>query len=152
MKLDELHPSHQRMLATLRAEAAAGEPELAPYEAGPGPYLQRGSHPDVVTRVWDALGAALPEDGRCLVFGTPALAHPQRGVVLAMAYGTEYLLSLPPALAAVAIERGYKTKQQWSTGDVTDLTEAFGPGWVFGRWRDEEAEWVRAAYAVDLDS
>lgn len=156
MKLDEAHPAHQKMLAQLRADAAArvaegdeAEPELAPYEAGPHPYLGRGSHPDIVTRVWDVLGAALPEDSRCLVFGTPALVHPGRGLVLAMAYGTEYLLCLPPALAALAIERGYKTKQQWSTGDVTDVAEAFGPGWVFGRWLEEEADWIRAAFRTE---
>lgn len=156
MKLDEAHPAHQKMLAQLRADAAArvaegdeAEPELAPYEAGPHSYLGRGSHPDVVTRVWDVLGAALPEDGRRLVFGTPALVHPGRGLVLAMAYGTEYLLCLPPALASLAIERGYKTKQQWSTGDVTDVAEAFGPGWVFGRWLEEEADWIRAAFRTE---
>jgi hypothetical protein len=166
LTLDLEHPAHRGLIAYFRgaegaegAEGAAGAetdsaespeaaaPAIAPYETGPRPYLGMGSHPDVVTRVWDVLGAALPEDGRAVVFGAPALVHAQRGIVLAMAFGTSYLLHLPEAIAAEASERGYKTRETWSDGAVTELAGTFGAGWFWGRWLDEEEAWMREAFA-----
>lgn len=160
LTLDLEHPAHRGLIAYFRdadgadgAETASAEssddaaPPIAPWEAGPRPYLGMGSHPDVVTRVWDVLGAALPEAGRAVVFGAPSLVHAQRGIVLAMAFGTSYLLHLPGAIAAEASERGYKTRETWSDGAVTELAETFGAGWVFGRWLDEEEAWMRDAFA-----
>ena len=159
-KLDLSHPAHRGLIAYFRdaeaetdsaespdAGASSIAPPIAPYEAGPRPYLGMGSHPDIVTRVWDVLGAALPDDGRAIVFGAPSLVHPQRGIVLAMSFGTSYLLHLPEAIAAEAIARGYKTRETWSDGTVTELAERFGAGWVFGRWLDEEEAWIRDAFA-----
>lgn len=151
LTLDLAHPAHRGLLAYFRdeeAEAGAAAPSpLAPYEAGPRPYLGMGSHPDIVTRVWDGLGAALPADGRAIVFGAPSLVHARRGIVLAMAFGTSYLLHLPPAIAAEARERGYRTRETWSDGSVTELAETFGEGWFWGRWLDEEEAWMGAAFA-----
>lgn len=149
LTLDLDHPAHRGLIAYFRDEASgeASASPLAPYEAGPRPYLGMGSHPDVVTRVWDGLGAALPADGRAIVFGAPALVHAQRGIVLAMAFGTSYLLHLPAELAAEASALGYKTKETWSDGSVTELAESFGAGWFWGRWLDEEEAWMRAAFA-----
>lgn len=166
LTLDLEHPVHRGLIAYFRdasnaedgdgdgdadadsaAAPEAAAPAIAPYEPGPRPYLGMGSHPDIVTRVWDVLGAALPQDGRAIVFGAPSLVHAQRGIVLAMSFGTAYLLHLPPAIAAEAIARGYKTRETWSDGAFTELAETFGAGWVWGRWLDEEEAWLRAAFA-----
>lgn len=157
MKLDEAYSGHRGLLRYFRGpEEAEGDDgdegdevderlAIRAAEPGPRPYLGMGSHPDVVTRVWDVLGAALPFDGRAIVFETPALVHPEAGVVLAMAFGTAYLLHLPGELAAEAIASGCRTKERWSDGTELELGEALGEGWVFGGWKDAEAAWVVAA-------
>lgn len=152
MKLDEAYPGHVGLLRYFHAPAgsedapeASDAPAIRAAEPGPRPYLGMGSHPDVVTRVWDVLGAALPFDGRAIVFGTPALVHPASGVVLALAFGTAYLLHLPGELAAEAMASGCRTVERWSDGTETDFAEVFGEGWVLGGWKDEEAGWVTAA-------
>jgi hypothetical protein len=52
---------------------ADGHPLLGTPGSVADVHLRQGSHPDVVQRVWDVLGAALPGPCRCLVLGTPAL-------------------------------------------------------------------------------
>ena len=58
------------------------------------PYYQQGSHPDVVERIWDQIGSALPMDCRCLVYGSPALVHPTSGIIFVFSSGTVYYLRL----------------------------------------------------------
>ncbi len=145
MKLDETHPANRGLFAYFRDAGHSKAPPLAPFESGPRPYLELGSHPDIVTRVWNDLGAQLPADSKAIVFGTPALVHPEVGVVLAMAFGTSYLLHLPADLAAEARAAAYATSERWSDGTATELTTTLGDGWFFGRWRDEEAEWLASA-------
>jgi len=71
------------------------------------PYLTLGTHPDLVERLWEALGSALPVDCRVIAYGVPALARPDSGVILGMAGGTMmYALRLDPAGAAAARATG----------------------------------------------
>jgi len=110
------------------------------------PYLSQGSHPDIVERVWDTLGKALPADCRCLVYGTPALVQPLSGILLAFCYGTQYCMRLTSSLMNEALKLGVKTSTTWSNGRMTDTTQTFGRDWIFGSWKNEELPWCRAAY------
>jgi hypothetical protein len=106
-----------------------------------------GTHPDVVERLWDVLDAALPERGRCLIYGGPALVQPDSGVVLAVGIGTEYAVRLLPADRASAVEAGAEVIHAFRTsGGTLDLGATFGPDWVFGRFDDREPEWLAAVW------
>src|SRR5512145_2078070 len=96
IRLDIDHPANHGVLRSLESHARKrnrGLPLTLPDEQT-DPYSKCGSHPDVVERVWDRLGKCLPENGRCLVYGTPALVHPRAGVVLATCNGTAYCLRI----------------------------------------------------------
>jgi hypothetical protein len=110
------------------------------------PYLGAGSHPDVVVRVWDQLGADLPSTCRALMGGVPVLAHPLTDAVLAFPLGTSYALLVPQSRRERAIELGLSPTQRWGGGSETDLLPALGEGWYFGKWQLEEKEWCEQAY------
>lgn len=121
-------------------------PVLAQWNSLPNPYYQCGCHPEVVERLWDKMGRALPTDCRCLVLGTPALAHPKSGVILAIGIGTQYGLRLPGALSADAVQAGVKTHTTWSGGGEMDTRRDLGADWVFGGWLAQELIWCKSAY------
>jgi hypothetical protein len=116
----------------------------------PGPDVDTwrlGAHPGVVARLWTDLNGALPADARFLVAGGAALVHPRVGVVLAAALGTSYALRLSGDGEREALSSGFATTHAFTTvGRVLDLAEAFGPGWVFGRFDDREPAWLVEAY------
>lgn len=127
-----------------------GRQELAarPAQGSPDAYYRAGSHPEIVARVWDALGDPLPLDCRLRVCGSPALVHPVTGVVFALAMGTQYALRLPGDLAEVAIAAGARRSTTWSNGVVFEVQVEFGMEWVFGAWLQQEPGWCRKACAV----
>jgi hypothetical protein len=147
MKLDRNQPLNRKVLRYLRQRQSKRVAALALPDSVPSPYLDQGSHPDVVTWVWDTLGAALPEDSRCLVYGTPALMQPAHGIVLAFCLGTAYCLRLTPETYPLAQQQGCASIETWSDGSQTDAGREFGPDWLFGRWLVEESQWCRATYA-----
>ena len=106
-----------------------------------------GTLPAVVDRLWDVLNSALPADARWLVFDGPALVHPESGIILAAAIGSQYALRLQPADLAAAIAAGAELVHTFRTvGTTLDLPAAFGPDWVFGRFDEHEPAWLRASY------
>jgi len=109
-------------------------------------YMKAGSHPDVVARVWDELGKALPVNSRALAFGTPALIHHASGIVLAFALGTEYALRLPRRMGKQARPGGPRTVAKWSGGGSTDLARECGEGWIFGSYAADEIAWCAEAF------
>jgi hypothetical protein len=146
--LDVDHPANQGVLRSLQSgvrKRTAPLP-LAPPESAKDAYSKCGSHPDIVERVWDRLGKCLPENGRCLVYGVPALVHPRAGIVLSACYGTAYCLRVPGDQVSAAIAAGLTTVERWSDGTQTDASQEFGPDWVFGAWKRKEREWLRAVY------
>ena len=145
LKLDESHPLNRGVLNHLR-EKRGGEDPISPTAGHPDPYLQAGSHPDIVTRVWDTLGGALPADCRAMVYGTPALVHPKNGVVLALAYGTSYVIRTQEDFVEETLEAGCKIEKTWAGGRGTNLRETFGFSWLFGGWEKEESEWLLGSY------
>ena len=118
----------------------------------PGPDIDTwrlGAHPDIVEHLWTRLSAALPVDARFLVADTAALVHPDSGVILAVALGTQYALRLSGAGLAAALEAGFETRHEFSTvGRTLDLATTFGEGWVFGRYDQRESGWLAETVAT----
>ena len=151
MWLDPAHPRNQLVIEHLRARSVErGEydaPLIALPKSHPNPYWEAGCHPEIVDLLWGPLNAALPTDGRALVCGTPALVHPGAGVVLALGYGTAYVLRLPLDVLPRALSRGWRVERQWTAEHRTHVEEALGAGWVFGRYTaSEERAWLRRTY------
>ena len=106
-------------------------------------YWDLGSHPDIVERVWDKLGSGLRDDCRVLVYGNPVLIAPDTLRILAVAIGTSYAVRLPPNPAGAPPPEGFAAVIKWSGGSALDLASEFGPDWIVGKWRPEEADWCR---------
>jgi len=130
-------PENQTVLAHLRCK---GRPIVSAPDSVPDPYMGLGSHPDIVERVWDQLGMSLSPDYRRIVCGTPALVHPASGLIFTLAYGTQYVLRLPPELATLAKQAGFHTTHHWSNGTSTDIEKELGVGWVFSLWSPFELQ------------
>ena len=110
------------------------------------PYDSLGTHPDLVARLWDELGATLPSDCRAIFYGSPALIHPETGVVFGFAGGTHtYALRLPETERLQALRLGARTIMQYPRGPALDLGD-IGDEWVFCGWYKDEPSWCRAAY------
>jgi hypothetical protein len=143
-----VQPGNSLVLAALSSRAE-GKAEIARHDAIPAAqaYMHCGCHPDVVERLWDQLGAALPQDSRCLIYGTPALVHPC-GLNLAVGMGTSYGLRILPSMSKAAAEAGAKTITTWSGGGGMDICQDYGTDWIFGSWSALE----QGAAAGDLDA
>lgn len=141
--------SHEANVGILRYLADGADPTTVSIErptADTDPW-RLGAHPDVVEHLWSSLNAALPADARFLVAGGAALAHPESGAILALALGTQYAVRLTSEGFTEAIARGHETAHTFVTVDRTlDLAGSFGPGWVFGRYDDNEPGWLVEAY------
>ncbi len=138
-------PLNEKVLTQLRGHLKT-DGMIAAADSARDPYMSQGSHPDIVERVWDKLGKALPTDCRCLVYGTPALVHSVSGIILAFCFGTQYCLRLTSSLMDEALKLGLKTSTRWAGGRTTDTTQDFGSDWVFGSWKNEELQWCREVY------
>ena len=119
---------------------------MAPPGAFDQPYLSLGSHPDVVVKVWDQLGAVLPPAARCVVLGRPALSDPGCGVILALTLGTAYALRLAEDDLGAALTAGLRPSHTYNVpGSTLDAEATFGPTWLFGRFDANEPAWLAAA-------
>jgi len=79
-------PQNAGVLAYMAHGRPASEATFGPPQDDVDPH-HLGTHPSVVTRLWQGLSAPLPVDARWLVFDGPALVHPD-GTILAAAMGT----------------------------------------------------------------
>lgn len=140
-------PANRGVLEYLAAFGRDERLLTVPGDGTRDPYMASGSHPDVVARVWDELGAELPPESRCLVLGTPALVRADTGTILAVALGTTYALRVPAVRRDEALARGALQVHLYTAGSLTlDVAGRFGADWFFGRWAEEEVEWCREAY------
>ena len=170
------HPANagiMRYLSGLQSVSVPACQDLpsSPPEAINDPYMNLGTHPELVARLWDEITANLPVRCAWVVYGSPALVRPDTGIVFAFAGGTStYALRLPAIaraeLAAAALrqaeERAGKfglmgTARQkyldaqsgnvhtYSDGSTFDISSV-GKDWGFGRWLDGEVRWCRSAY------
>jgi hypothetical protein len=138
-------------LGVLRYLRQDADPASVPI-VRPGPETDTwrlGAHPDIVEHLWTRLNTALPLDGRFLVADTAALVHPDSGVILAVALGTQYAVRLTGGRLAEASGAGFETSHRFSTvGRTLDLATTFGEGWVFGRYDPREGEWLAESAAA----
>jgi hypothetical protein len=109
------------------------------------PVYGLGTHPDIIDRMWE-LDDSLPQKCRWVLWGGPALVHPQTGVVFAVGYGTiGYVMRLPTAILKIATENQARAVVTGNPGRSFDIGPA-GPEWRFIRRDAPETEWCRAAY------
>jgi hypothetical protein len=132
VRLDESSLANAGALALI-GSVLGDAPAIAPAGSAADPYYGQGSHPDVVERVWDELGRAVPAECRCLVRGTPALVQPTAGIVLAFSLGTRYYVRTPSGIAPYG---------------AAELEPELGleRDWALGRWGAAELGWCRAVY------
>lgn len=146
MIINAENPLNKKVLQYLGRDRKAERPLLASPDSVADAYMGQGSHPDIVQRVWDELGAGLPMDCRCLIYGTPALVHPRSGVVLAFCNGTQYNLRLTPDDFRDAIAKGAPTRTRWSSGEDMESVTELGDDWIFGAWSKDEIKWCHDAF------
>jgi len=146
MNIDTESPENQSVLRYLRQVKGADAPESASPESLPNVYLATKTHPEVGARLWEDLGGMLPADCRWIVCGAPALVHPRTGTLFGVALGTQYCLRLEPEGLEQARADGARTAIRWTDGQELDLERELGAGWVFGGYRDGEADWCSAAF------
>lgn len=143
------HPDNEGVLRYLADDADPADPASVSLErpTAATDTWRLGAHPDVVERLWTHMNAAFPVDARHLIGGSAALVHPESGVILAVALGTQYALRLSGRGLAEAERLGYETSHTFRTvGRTLDLAATFGSGWVFGRHGAEESEWMAESY------
>jgi len=149
IRIREDLPANLGVLAYLGPAAGRAPLAQAP-EDHVDPYQGAGSHPDVVEYLWVRLNGALPADCRVVVYGSPALAHPEAGVILALAMGTSYVLRLQSTDRDTAMAAGAEPVHEYSSpkGHVVNAPLQFGSDWVFGRWDRREPAWCARSYAA----
>lgn len=144
MQLDPRHPANARIVDYFRTLAPRARP-LTPWREAQDPYYEAGAHPDVVEFLWDRLGASLPTTSRCLLFGVPVLVQPDSGIILAVAMGTGYALRVPDEELTSALANGYRVTWDLRT-QVLDAAALFGADWIWGRYGNREARWMRTLF------
>ena len=146
MIIDTVTPANRGVLKYLGRGKKSQRSVVASPNSVTDPYMGQGSHPDIVQRVLDELGASLPVVCRCLIYGTPALIHDRSGVVIAICNGTQYNLRLTAGDFRDAIAKGASTRTRWSNGEEMDSLAELGSDWIFGGWFTEEGQWCRDTY------
>ncbi len=154
------HPSNRGVLTYLTdptrlarsVSPAKDRPECLPADVK-DPYLTLGTHPDLVSRLWDDLGGSLPTDCRVIAYGMPALVRPDSGVIIGVAGGTQmYALRLDRDGAAEARAAGLESVYRYPPVpnirpyELIVDARTFGDTWVFGRWHVQEPTWLRAGF------
>lgn len=153
--IDFDHPANRGIVAYLGARAQAERehrPQASPADVK-DPHYALGTHPEIVERLWDELGAALPADCRWVLYGSPVLVRHDSGIVFGFAGGSlTYALRLPPYEHAAAVAAGATPVNHYPAypelgieASSLDLKQ-FGPDWLFMRWFTGEEAWCLAAY------
>jgi hypothetical protein len=110
------------------------------------PILGTNTRRSIGVRLWSDLAASLPVECRWIVLGTPALVHPETGVLFGVSIGNQYFLRLTDADMASALKAEASTEDGLSDRRTPEMASELGPGWVFGSWQLAELAWCRAAY------
>lgn len=134
------------------ASVARSKESCAP-ESVDDPYCNLGTHPELVSWLWDELTAKLPEVCKWVVYGSPVLVNPKSGIIFGFAGGTHtYALRLPPAERGAAIKAGCKRISKYPAYPELQIKASelklddFGEEWLFGQFQACEKDWCLAAY------
>jgi len=108
-------------------------------------YKELHLHPEVSVWFWRTLAVALPGDCRTVVYGHAALQHPPTGLLIAVAFGTHYILRVSSQVVDGLKANDASFAKYIGKNQRVDLREAVGPDWVYGRFLQEELHWCRAS-------
>lgn len=111
-------------------------------------YWESGCHPEIVERVWDKLGTADTRFLPAYIYGRPCLVDNSRRLIVAICFGTEYIIRINDKFACHAVNSGFERIKKWSSGDQTDLTRALGKNWFFGKFETMEVGWMVSGNAT----
>ncbi len=149
--LPRLSPADIQARAEQVMAQLAGKPVKAPpplsqsLEDVDDPLYGLSTHPDIIGRLWK-LDRSLPQRCRWVLWGRPALVHPQTGVVFAVGYGSIGLvMRLPEKILGQATQEEASAVIAGNPGQPFDIGPA-GPEWRFLRHRAPEAAWALSAY------
>lgn len=138
----------QRSVSVAKEKASCAPGEVA------DPYMSLGTHPELVGRLWDELGSKLPRDCRWVVYGTPALVHPDSGVIFAFGGGTQtYAFRLPERERDAALAAGATSVHEYPAYPELNIERSsldlavIGKEWVFGGWHKGEEHWCLSAFS-----
>jgi hypothetical protein len=142
-QLDQAVDAVARRIAAgpLRPDPPLGQP----VEAVDDPFLALGAHPDLVEELW-RLDETLPQPCRWVFWNRPALAHPQTGVVFAIAVGTLGLLLRLPEEVLAAADPGWVEVSMPPPAKRRFDISPMGPEWRYVRSKAPSKAWIRAAY------
>jgi hypothetical protein len=112
------------------------------------PYREHGCHPDRVRRVWDQIGKELPCDCKCFIYGLPGLVTPTSGIILALAWGTNYILRVPKSAVAAALSANPDYMKYRISSFGVDPTAEFADDLILGSGIDFEPKWCLDAYTA----
>ena len=106
------------------ASVAYGSPACSP-ESVQDPYIHLGTHPELVSRLWDRITSALPVRCNWVVYGAPVLVRPDTGIIFAFAGGTStYALRLPPKQRAELVDAAMRRAQEGAARLARSITSA----------------------------
>jgi hypothetical protein len=144
--LADLVARQQELLQKVASRPAVADPPLSQsIDQVPQPWFGLGTHPDIITALWK-LDEQLPQKCRWVLWGRPALVHPETGVVFAAAFGTiGIVLRLPPDILRGAEPPAASVTRRRGAGQNHDIGPA-GPEWRCISPGPSTAEWCRAAY------
>jgi hypothetical protein len=109
------------------------------------PWFGLGTHPDIIEALWK-LDDSLPQRCRWVLWGRPALVHPETGIVFAVGFGTiGFVLRLPADILRCADPQLAFVIKRGNPGQTYDIALA-GPEWRFIAPATSAIEWCRAAY------
>lgn len=145
-KLDFRHQLNAGVLNYLQSEwNTSPEPKSCPPDALKN-YQELGTHPELVSWLWETMTAKLPQACQWVIFGKPVLIHPKTGVIFGFGQG-DSVCGLRLALDKVgeAIMSGMDDDAELENGH-TIYGEDIGDDWVFCTWTEDDPDWCLRAY------
>ena len=133
------------LLERARRSVGAAPPLSQSLDEVADPWFGLGTHPDIIEAMWK-LDDSLPQRCRWVLWGRPALVHPETGIVFAVGFGTiGFVFRLPPDILEYADQQLASVIKRGNPGQTYDIAPA-GPEWRFVSPSPSAIEWCRAAY------